>query len=317
MKPLHIGLLVLAGALGGAMVVKLTERPAPVPEPVVAASPAPVTAVPAPPEPVAEPAPSPFPEKNQPVAETPEPVPLRVEKPVKPARPSVVRVARSLPPPMPETPAPMTPAARVYSPPQPEPMPAPEPVAEPVEAPAPPPVAPSVHLKPGLLLNVRIGESLSSERNQPGDTFTATLDAPLAADGFVIAERGARLEGRVVEVQKGSRVNGQAALSVELTRLHTSDDQYVPIKTDAFRMQAPKQTGENVGIVAAAAGVGAIIGAMAGGGRGAGIGAGVGGVAGAGGVAARNSKAAELRSETKVGFRLREPVTLTERTNRY
>jgi hypothetical protein len=68
--------------------------------------------------------------------------------------------------------------------------------------------------------------------------------------------------------------------------------------------------------VAAAAGVGAIIGALAGGGKGAAIGAGAGGAAGGGGVVATRDKPVSLPTETKVGFRLSAPVTITEQMNR-
>jgi len=61
----------------------------------------------------------------------------------------------------------------------------------------PPPPAPEPHkatLNAGLLLPVRLVDGLSSERNAPGDAFLATLDKELVVDGFVIAERGARVE---------------------------------------------------------------------------------------------------------------------------
>jgi hypothetical protein len=56
-----------------------------------------------------------------------------------------------------------------------------------------------------------------------------------------------------------------------------------------------------------------VIGALAGGGKGAAIGAGVGGGAGAGAVVATRGYAAKLPSETRVTFRLKAPVTITER----
>jgi len=167
-------------------------------------------------------------------------------------------------------------------------------------------------LQAGITLPVRLGESLSSEHNQAGDTFTATLDAPLTAGGFVIAEKGARVEGRVVEAQKSGH-GKKATLTLELTKLDTSDGQHVAIKTEALRKEGSSTaTGDQVGIVAAAAGVGAIIGALAGGGKGAAIGAGAGGAAGGGGVVATRDKAISLPTETKVGFRLSAPVTITE-----
>jgi hypothetical protein len=168
-----------------------------------------------------------------------------------------------------------------------------------------------------MTLPVRLGESLSSEHNQAGDTFTATLDAPLAAGGFVIAEKGARVEGRVVEAQKSARAKGKATLVLELTKLSTSDGQHVDIKTETFRTQGTSMaTGDQVGVVAAAAGVGAIIGALAGGGKGAAIGAGAGGAAGGGGVMATRDKAVSLPTESKITFRLSAPVTITEQLNK-
>ena len=71
---------------------------------------------------------------------------------------------------------------------------------EPENATPPPPPPPEPHkvtLNTGMLLPVRLVDGLSSERNAPGDAFLATLDKELVVDGFVIAERGARVEGRV------------------------------------------------------------------------------------------------------------------------
>ena len=61
--------------------------------------------------------------------------------------------------------------------------------------------------------------------------------------------------------------------------------------------------------------LGAAIGAIAGGGKGAAIGAGVGGAAGTGAVLTSRGQAAEVPPETRMSFRLREPITLTEKFN--
>jgi len=162
-----------------------------------------------------------------------------------------------------------------------------------------------------MLIPVRLVDGLSSERNVPGDTFTATLYRELVVDGFVIAERGARVEGRVVSAGRGSK-GAASTLSVELTRIHTSDGQNVDIQTDSFeRLSDPSQL-TNAEKIGGGAAVGAIIGAVAGGGKGAAIGAGVGGGAGAGDVLLTR-KPATLPSETRITFRLKAPVTLTER----
>jgi len=170
-----------------------------------------------------------------------------------------------------------------------------------------------VTLNAGVLLPVRLVDGLNSDRNLPGDTFTATLDQELVIDGWVIAERGARVEGRVSSADRGGKVKGTSTMAIELTRLRTSDGQTISIQTDAFERQAEASHHADAAKVGGAAAVGAIIGAIAGGGKGAAIGAGVGGGAGAGGVLLTRGKPVTFPSETRISFRVRTPVTITER----
>ena len=323
MKPLQIGLLVLVGALGGALIMKYTQRAKPVAAPVASAVPAPAP-MPTAPAPAA--VRQPLPDGRGSVTMRPAAaVPMgHHSQPMLRTPPAAATVAQNMPPAQPESPvappAPIPPIQEPAAPPITN-EPAPAPVATPTSvesvAPTAPPPAPSVTLQAGITLPVRLGESLSSEHNQAGDTFTATLDAPLAAGGFVIAEKGARVEGRVIEAHKSSQAKGKATLALELTKLNTSDGQHLDIKTETFRKQgATMATNDQVGIVAAAAGVGAIIGAMAGGGKGAAIGAGAGGAAGGGGVLATRDKAIALPTESKITFRLSAPVTITEQLNK-
>lgn len=173
----------------------------------------------------------------------------------------------------------------------------------------------SVTIPAGTLLTVRLDESLSSDRSMPGDVFRATLDQPLVIDRMVIAERGARLLGKVVETDKGGKLKGVARLNVALTQLNTSDGQKVKVQTEEFVKQAASSRETDVAKIGGGAALGAIIGAIAGGGKGAAIGAGVGGAAGGADVALTRGKAAVLPVETKLTFRVRDPITLTERLN--
>ena len=176
-------------------------------------------------------------------------------------------------------------------------------------------VPPSVTLAAGTLLSVRIGETLSSARNQVGDIFLATLTQPLVVEGWVIAERGARVEGRVVEAAQAGRVKGASHLGISLVRLATSDGQYVRVRTEPFVKDGASSTGTDAAKVGAGAAIGAIIGAIAGGGKGAAIGAGAGGAAGAGDVLLTRGKPAEIPVERRVNFKVQDSVTITERIN--
>jgi len=307
MKPLQIALLVVAGAVGGAIVMKVAQRPQPaVPAPVVAQNPAPEVA---PAEPVAA-APAPEPEgKPAPFAESrPRSKPRPVRQPAhRVSEPALI--VQNTPP---------APVAAPVSAPQPQAAPEPAPSAprEQEYAPPPPPPPPEPRqatLNAGMLFPVRLIDGLTTERNNPGDTFTGTLDQPLVVDGLVIAERGARVEGRIVSADRGGKVSGVAALSVELTRIHLSDGQTISVHTDSFERKAEQTHKTDAAKIGGGAALGAIIGAIAGGGKGAAIGAGVGGGAGAGDVLLTRGKAATLPSETRISFRLSAPVTVTER----
>jgi hypothetical protein len=97
-----------------------------------------------------------------------------------------------------------------------------------------------------------------------------------------------------------------------LTRLHTADGQEVAIQTESFERRAEPDHSKDALKVGGGAILGAVIGGIAGGGKGAAIGAGAGGGAGAGDVVLTR-KPATLPSETRISFRLRTPVTLTEK----
>jgi hypothetical protein len=167
----------------------------------------------------------------------------------------------------------------------------------------------------GTLLTVRIDETLRSDRNRMGDSFRATLDQPLVVDGAVIAERGSRVEGRVAEVEEAGRVKGVARMALELVRLNTSDGQRVRLQTESFARLGDKDTKKDAIKIGAAAAIGAAIGAIAGGGKGAAIGAATGGAAGTGGVLMTRGSAAEVPAETRISFKLRDPITITEKLN--
>src|SRR5437764_617447 len=251
MKPLHIVLLIAAGALGGAVVMKVSER-----RQTTAAAPLVAQAPPAP-APVAT-----LPAEDRPPSDRPSPLTPPREMP----KPGRTHTRRQPPPPVqPATMVAVTPAPAPAISPTPEPVaPAPAPQPDPPARPEPehvtpppaPPAPPEPHrvtLNAGTLIPVRLVDGLTSERNLPGDLFTATLDKALGVDGFAIAERGARVEGRVVASDRGGRVSGVASLAVEITRLRLSDGQTVSLSTDSFERRAEASRSEDAAKVGAGA----------------------------------------------------------------
>jgi hypothetical protein len=83
---------------------------------------------------------------------------------------------------------------------------------------------PQLTLRRGSFVTVRMDQPLSSDRNQQGDAFAATLARPVVVEGVVVAERGQTLGGRVVEAQKAGRVKGVSRLAVQLTDLRARNE---------------------------------------------------------------------------------------------
>lgn len=169
-------------------------------------------------------------------------------------------------------------------------------------------------LAAGTPLKVRTTTAVSTNSHKAGDTFVATLEEPLAEGNWTIAPKGATVEGRVVEADKGGRVKGVAHLTIELTSLTTADGRTVEIATKPITVQARTTKKKDAAKIGVGSGIGAAVGAIAGGGKGAAIGAAAGAGAGTGVVLSTRGDAAGIGSETVLHFELRSPVTLTGRS---
>ena len=188
----------------------------------------------------------------------------------------------------------------------------PAPVQVVPSTPPPPPTPPppqKVTIPAGTTLAVRLVDTIDSERNQPGETFRATLNSPLAADGEIAIPSGYDVEGHIVDVKSAGKFAGQSLLVLQLDRISVGSKSY-SVQTDQYKRQGSsrgKNTAEKVG---AGAAIGAIIGGIAGGGKGAGIGAAAGGGLGGGVQAATKGQQIKLASETVLNFTLQNPLTV-------
>lgn len=191
--------------------------------------------------------------------------------------------------------------------------PIPTEAAPPAQPPAPDPHV--VELAAGTELAIRLGETVSTDHNYSGDTFRGTLDQRIIRNGFIIAEKGSTVLGRIVEADKAGRMRGVSQLKVTLTEINTTDGQRIEVQTNSVEKRGQASTGADTAKIAGGAALGALIGALGGGGKGAAIGAGAGGAAGTGVVLATRGKAAVLPNESRLTFQLASPVTIAEKLN--
>ncbi|MGB8582570.1 MAG: BON domain-containing protein, partial [Candidatus Sulfotelmatobacter sp.] len=133
--------------------------------------------------------------------------------------------------------------------------------------PAAPPQPLKVTIEQGTPISVRLIDSIDSEKNQIGDTFHASLNAPLSAEGSEAFPAGTDVAGHIVDLKSASKFAGQSLVVLQLDSI-TSNGKSYGVQTDRFRKEGSsrgKSTAEKVG---GGAILGGIIGAIAGGGRG-------------------------------------------------
>lgn len=174
-------------------------------------------------------------------------------------------------------------------------------------APAPPPPPAEITIPAGTTLAVRMLDTVDSETANAGDTFRATLNAPVVVDGRTVIPADSDVYGRVVDAHAAKRFSGSGLLTIEIVKVGFNGRTYAIHSSQWSKQTASrgKGTAEKVGGGAA---LGAIIGAIAGGGKGAAVGSAVG--AGAGGVTQAAIKAAQIKlgPESLLNFNLTDPV---------
>jgi hypothetical protein len=184
-----------------------------------------------------------------------------------------------------------------------QPATTPKPIAK-VAAPVDKPAAVRMFEIPqGTAVTVLLTDPISTGKNKAGDAFKGTIADPIVVNGETVVERGAAVQGRVVDAEGAGRVKGTANIRLALTSIVAVGKSY-PIVTRPYIAEAEPTKGRDAGVIAGGGGIGAAIGALTGGKQGAVKGAVIGGAAGTGAVLATKGKEVEFDAETKLKFAL-------------
>jgi len=198
----------------------------------------------------------------------------------------------------------------------------PAPVAPAVDAPgAPPqptqvksepvaPVARQVTVPKGTPVSIRMIDAVDSATAHVGETFKASLDSPIVVDNETVFPKGAEVYVKLTKVESAGRLSGKSELQLQLDRIFLGDKSYV-LESNTFENTGASQGARTARSAGLGAAIGAAIGAISGGGKGAIIGGATGAGAGAGVEAVRKGEQIRVDSETRLDFRLENPVDVT------
>ncbi|HTB94766.1 MAG TPA: BON domain-containing protein [Candidatus Sulfotelmatobacter sp.] len=245
--------------------------------------------------------------------------------------PPVITAESAEPPAAPAPPARPAKPARTHSkpvaPPEPAPAPAPatspEPAPAPVQqavqekpaAPAPPPPPPppqpvTVAIPEGTIVTVRTIDSIDSSVNTTGQTFRASLDAPIVVGDRVVIPKGLNVNLKLIEASSAGKFKGRSELTVSLDSF-TYQGRTYQIASSDVQEKGGSRGKRSAEVIGGGAVLGALIGGLAGGGKGAAIGAGVGAGSGTAVQALTHGQKVKIASETRLDFTLHDPVNVT------
>src|SRR5690242_20144405 len=78
---------------------------------------------------------------------------------------------------------------------------------------------PGITIPAGAVITVRMIDGISSDANNAGQTFRASLDRPVVIRGRTVFPRGANAAVRLVRVESAGKLKGRSRLELELASI--------------------------------------------------------------------------------------------------
>lgn len=167
----------------------------------------------------------------------------------------------------------------------------------------------SVMVPAGTEIQVKLDQSIATDRTTSGDPFQASVAEPVLIDGKTVIPKNALVKGQIVSVRESGRLAGVAHMRLELRSVEVNGTEY-ELHTSDFARGGGNHKKRNWAMIGGGAGGGALIGALAAGGKGALIGGPIGAGAGIAAATLTGKKDFVLPAETLLTFQLVNPVSV-------
>ena len=160
------------------------------------------------------------------------------------------------------------------------------------------------------VIGLQIDTAVSSEQARVEDLVEARVTRDVTSGERVAIPAGTRVQGSVVQVDRGGKVKGRARLGIRFHTIALADGTLVPVRTEPVFREGTSRGRSSTAKIGGAAVGGAILGAIFGGSKGAVIGGSAGAAGGTAAVMAGGRNALEFPAGSTVTVRLSEPVTI-------
>ena len=178
-------------------------------------------------------------------------------------------------------------------------------------APPPPPVAQASMIPAGTGIVVRMIGSVDSSRDNPGESFQASVDEPVFVGSLMAIPRGASARVALANVAQAGHIQGRSEVRLQLISLNIHGRSY-PVRSTFFEKAGASRGKRSAEVIGGGAAAGAVLGGIFGRGKGAAIGAAAGAGAGTTVQMATQGAPVIIPSETRIDFVLRGPIMLTQ-----
>lgn len=191
------------------------------------------------------------------------------------------------------------------------PPPAPAPAPAPAAPATPPPPQPiTVTIPEGTVVTVRTIDSIDSKNASAGQSFSASLDAPVVVGDQVVLPKGLNAGLKLVQASSAGKFKGTSELTVSLDTITYQGTTYTFASSDV-QEKGGSRGKRSAAVIGGGTVLGALIGGLAGGGKGAAIGAAAGAGSGTAVQAMTHGQQVKIPSETRLDFTLHAPVAVT------
>lgn len=176
---------------------------------------------------------------------------------------------------------------------------------------APPPATEQLLIPADSVIGLQIDTFVTTDRAEVEDDVQARVTRDVKVSRRVVIPAGSVVNGSVVMVERGGKLQGASRLGVRFHTVVLGDGVEVPIVTETVYREGRSRGRDNAARIGGGAVAGAILGAIFGGGRGAAIGSAAGAAGGTAAAAAGDAEPATLPAGTTLTVRLSRPGSVT------